>query len=194
MVTSFNANDVLRVQWINNERLLLAAGDAQEETGLARFSGWYAVNRDGSEGRQLTRGQMEFLGLPAGAGSDVFIASAGRTRYSADVYRLNTKTDRTALLSFDTGHRRSGQGWRAIQVVSPLYHADKLNAPVLLAYGASDQRVPLKHGNAFRAALDKNGKTYEWVVYSEEGHGFNKDENRFDFYRRVDSFMKKYLQ
>ena len=72
VVTSFNANDVLRVQWINNERLLLAAGDAQEATGLARFSGWYAVNRDGSEGRQLTRGQMEFLGLPAGAGSDVF--------------------------------------------------------------------------------------------------------------------------
>jgi dipeptidyl aminopeptidase/acylaminoacyl peptidase len=54
--------------------------------------------------------------------------------------------------------------------------------------------VPLKHGNEFRAALDKSGKTYEWVVYPEEGHGFNKDENRFDFYRRVDGFMKRYLQ
>ena len=71
---------------------------------------------------------------------------------------------------------------------------DKLKAPVLLAYGASDQRVPLKHGNEFRAALDKSGKTYEWVVYPEEGHGINKDENRFDFYRRVDGFMKRYLQ
>jgi len=46
----------------------------------------------------------------------------------------------------------------------------------------------------FRAALDKYGKTYEWVVYGNEGHGFNKDENRFDFYRRVDAFLKKYLQ
>ena len=78
--------------------------------------------------------------------------------------------------------------------VSPLANADKLKAPVLLAYGGSDNRVPIRHGNEFRAALDKYGKTYEWVVYRDEGHGFNKDENRFDFYRRVDAFLKKYLQ
>jgi dipeptidyl aminopeptidase/acylaminoacyl peptidase len=78
--------------------------------------------------------------------------------------------------------------------VSPLVNAEKLKAPVLLAYGAADIRVPLKHGQEFRAALDKYGKTYEWVVYSNEGHGFNKDENRFDFYRQVDAFLKKYLQ
>jgi dipeptidyl aminopeptidase/acylaminoacyl peptidase len=78
--------------------------------------------------------------------------------------------------------------------VSPLVNADKLKAPVLLAYGGRDQRVPIKHGNEFRAALDKYGKTYEWVEYRDEGHGFNKDENRFDFYRRVDAFLKKQLQ
>lgn len=77
--------------------------------------------------------------------------------------------------------------------VSPLANADKLKAPVLLAYGGLDTRVPFKHGYDFRAALDKYGKTYEWVVYAEEGHGFNRDENRFDFYRRVDAFLKKYL-
>jgi dienelactone hydrolase len=78
--------------------------------------------------------------------------------------------------------------------VSPLVNADKLKAPVLLAYGGRDQRVPIKHGNEFRAALDKYGKTYEWVEYHDEAHGFNKDENRFDFYRRVDAFLKKHLQ
>jgi len=81
-----------------------------------------------------------------------------------------------------------------LRAVSPLYNVDKLSAPVLLAYGAADRRVPLKHGSEFRAALDKYGKKYEWVVYNDEGHGFNKDENRFDFYRRVDVFLKKYLQ
>ena len=78
--------------------------------------------------------------------------------------------------------------------VSPLANADKLNVPVLLAYGGQDHRVPIKHGYDFREALDKYGKTYEWVLYSDEAHGFNKDENRFDFYRRVDAFLKKYLQ
>jgi dipeptidyl aminopeptidase/acylaminoacyl peptidase len=78
--------------------------------------------------------------------------------------------------------------------VSPLVNADKLKAPVLLAYGGRDQRVPIKHGDDFRTALDTYGKTYEWIVYRDEGHGFNYDENRFDFYRRVDAFLKKYLQ
>jgi dipeptidyl aminopeptidase/acylaminoacyl peptidase len=78
--------------------------------------------------------------------------------------------------------------------VSPLVNAAKLKAPVLLAYGGADHRVPIKHGNEFREALDKYGKTYEWILYSDEGHGFSKDENRFDFYRRVDAFLKKYLQ
>jgi len=78
--------------------------------------------------------------------------------------------------------------------VAPLANADKLKIPVLLAYGGQDPRVALRHGEEFRAALDKYGKTYEWVLYREEGHGFNRDENRFDFYRRVDAFLKKYLQ
>ena len=81
-----------------------------------------------------------------------------------------------------------------LRSVSPLLNAEKLKAPVLLAYGGRDTRVPIKHGKELRAALDKYGKTYEWVVYDDEGHGFNKDENRLDFYRRVDGFLKKYLQ
>src|SRR2546421_677887 len=88
----------------------------------------------------------------------------------------------------------SGDSRCRMRSVSPLANADKLKAPVLLAYGGSDNRVPIKHGNEFRAALDKYGKTYEWVVYRDEGHGLNRDENRFDFYRRVDAFLKKYLQ
>jgi dipeptidyl aminopeptidase/acylaminoacyl peptidase len=80
-----------------------------------------------------------------------------------------------------------------MRAVSPLFHADRIQAPLLLAYGAADVRVPLIHGNKMRSALDKNNKSYEWVVYSDEGHGFNKDENVFDFYRRVDAFLAKNL-
>lgn len=80
-----------------------------------------------------------------------------------------------------------------MRAVSPLYHADRIQAPLLLAYGAADERVPLIHGTRMRAALDKYNKPYEWVVYDDEGHGFNKDENRYDFYRRVDAFLSKNL-
>lgn len=77
--------------------------------------------------------------------------------------------------------------------VNPLDNADKVGAPILLAYGASDRRVPLAHGADFRAALDRAHKDYEWVVYADEGHGFNKDENLVDFYGRVEHFLGKYL-
>ena len=80
-----------------------------------------------------------------------------------------------------------------MRAVSPLYHADLIQAPLLLAYGASDQRVPVIHGNRMRSALDKYGKVYEWKVYSNEGHGFTKEDNVFDFYRRVDAFLAKNL-
>ncbi len=80
-----------------------------------------------------------------------------------------------------------------LRVVSPLYHADRIKAPLLLAYGASDRRVPMTHGNQMRSALDKYNKSYEWVVYPDEGHGFNKDEHKYDFYRRVDAFLAKHL-
>jgi len=77
--------------------------------------------------------------------------------------------------------------------ISPLDNADKVGVPVLLGYGASDVRVPLVHGTDFRAALDKYRKPYEWVVYPDEGHGFNKDENRYDLYGRVERFLAKHL-
>jgi dipeptidyl aminopeptidase/acylaminoacyl peptidase len=77
--------------------------------------------------------------------------------------------------------------------VNPLDNADKVGVPILLAYGALDVRVPPVHGTAFRAALDRYSKPYEWVVYAEEGHGFNRDENLFDFYHRVERFLAKYL-
>jgi dipeptidyl aminopeptidase/acylaminoacyl peptidase len=77
--------------------------------------------------------------------------------------------------------------------VNPLDNADKVGVPILLAYGAEDVRVPLVHGTDFRSALDKYHKPYEWVVYADEGHGFNRDENVFDFYNRVEKFLAKYL-
>jgi dipeptidyl aminopeptidase/acylaminoacyl peptidase len=80
-----------------------------------------------------------------------------------------------------------------IKATSPVELAARIKAPVLMAYGAADRRVPLVHGTAFRSALDRAGKEYEWVVYSDEGHGFSKDENLFDFYGRVERFLAKHL-
>jgi dipeptidyl aminopeptidase/acylaminoacyl peptidase len=77
---------------------------------------------------------------------------------------------------------------------SPARNADKIKAPVLLAMGEDDVRVPLIHGETMRDALKKAGKNVEFVTYAEEGHGFNKQENVVDFYTRIEKFLAKYLK
>lgn len=77
---------------------------------------------------------------------------------------------------------------------SAVKNAARIRAPLFLAYGSDDPRVPLVHGNEMRKALEANGKRFEWVVYPGEGHGFNKDENRKDFYTRALDFLVKETQ
>lgn len=76
---------------------------------------------------------------------------------------------------------------------SPLALAGRIKAPLLLAYGGMDRRVPLEHGERMRDALTKAGRPPEWLLYANEGHGWREDENRFDFWRRVEVFLAKHL-
>jgi dipeptidyl aminopeptidase/acylaminoacyl peptidase len=55
-------------------------------------------------------------------------------------------------------------------------------------------RVPQVHGDTYYSALTKAGKKVEYVVYKGEGHGFNKDENVFDFYKRLEKFFAENLK
>ena len=76
---------------------------------------------------------------------------------------------------------------------APLEHAADIRAPLLLAFGSEDRRVPLEHGTLMRDALRALGRDPEWVVYGGEGHGWLKVENRLDFWGRVERFLDKNL-
>ncbi len=72
---------------------------------------------------------------------------------------------------------------------SPLNFVENVRAPLLVAQGANDQRVPKSESDQFVEALKARGMQVEYVVYENEGHGFYIPENRFDFYRRVEKFL-----
>jgi dipeptidyl aminopeptidase/acylaminoacyl peptidase len=78
--------------------------------------------------------------------------------------------------------------------VSPALQGSRIKAPVLIAMGSEDVRVPLVHGESLRDAIRKNGGKAELVVYNGEAHGCNLDENVFDFYRRVEKFLAENLK
>ncbi|MDQ8204815.1 prolyl oligopeptidase family serine peptidase [Pelagicoccus sp. SDUM812003] len=79
------------------------------------------------------------------------------------------------------------------QKYSPIFYAERIQAPVLLVHGASDDRVEVGQSKALHKALLKAGKTSELVVDSWGRHGFIDEERRVDFYTKEFEFISKYV-
>jgi dipeptidyl aminopeptidase/acylaminoacyl peptidase len=84
---------------------------------------------------------------------------------------------------------------RAIfESVSPLKHADKILAPILLMHGDEDVRVPIEHSKKMMRAMDKYNIPYEWLLLENEGHGIYEAENQKKYYTKLIEFLAKYLR
>lgn len=77
---------------------------------------------------------------------------------------------------------------------SPLQNTDKLTQPLLIAHGAMDRRVPIVHATDLYSAVKSHNKNVEWIVYSDEGHGWYHENNRIDFWNHVETFLDKNLK
>ncbi|MBL7842277.1 MAG: S9 family peptidase [Cyclobacteriaceae bacterium] len=77
--------------------------------------------------------------------------------------------------------------------VSPVFHADKIKCPLLVAQGANDPRVNKDESDQMVAALRKRGIEVEYIVKDNEGHGFYNQENQFEFYGAMEKFFDKHL-
>ncbi len=76
---------------------------------------------------------------------------------------------------------------------SPLFKVDRIKAPLLIGQGANDPRVKQAESDQIVAALRKANKPVEYVVYTDEGHGFARPENRLHFYALAEAFLAKHL-
>jgi dipeptidyl aminopeptidase/acylaminoacyl peptidase len=76
---------------------------------------------------------------------------------------------------------------------SPVRRLDRLAAPLLIAHGERDERVHPKQSEELVTELQRLGKTFEYVTYPTEGHGFLRAGPQVDFYRRLERFLDWYL-
>ncbi len=76
---------------------------------------------------------------------------------------------------------------------SPALNADKIRTPLFIAQGANDPRVNKDESDQMVAALRSRGVEVEYMVKENEGHGFHNDENKFEFYERMESFLSLHL-
>lgn len=76
---------------------------------------------------------------------------------------------------------------------SPALNADKIRTPLFIAQGAHDPRVNKDESDQMVAALLARGIEVEYMVKDNEGHGFHNDENKFEFYERMEAFLEQHL-
>ena len=77
--------------------------------------------------------------------------------------------------------------------ISPLFHADRIRVPLIIAQGANDPRVNEREAEQMVRAMRERGLEVTYVLYPDEGHGFARPENRLDFYGRVEEFLAEQL-
>ena len=80
-----------------------------------------------------------------------------------------------------------------LREVSPVFHVDKIKSALFIAQGANDPRVNKDESDQMVEAMKERGIEVEYMVKDNEGHGFRNEENRFDFYRAMERFLKKHL-
>ena len=78
--------------------------------------------------------------------------------------------------------------------VSPLFHADQIRKPLIVLQGANDPRVLKAESDDIVAAARKNGVPVEYVIFSDEGHGFTKKKNQIEGWKAVLDFLDKHLK
>ena len=76
---------------------------------------------------------------------------------------------------------------------SPLFKADQIRVPLLVAQGANDPRVKQAESEQIVQAVRKKGKEVEYLVFPDEGHGFARPENRVAFYAAAEQFLARHL-
>ena len=76
---------------------------------------------------------------------------------------------------------------------SPLSKVNAITKPLLIGQGKNDPRVKVAESDQIVAAMRKNGKPVEYVLYPDEGHGFQRPENRLHFFAVTEQFLAKHL-
>jgi len=77
--------------------------------------------------------------------------------------------------------------------ISPLYHVENIKSPLLIGHGANDPRVKQAEADQIASSMKEKGIPVEYILYSDEGHGFARPDNRIDFNGRTELFLAKHL-
>jgi dipeptidyl aminopeptidase/acylaminoacyl peptidase len=89
----------------------------------------------------------------------------------------NTEEYRRDLRRAEYGDERDPAMKAVFDRISPLNNASKITAPLFVAQGKNDPRVPYTEAEQIVQAVRGNGQPVWYLLYADEGHGFQKKAN-----------------
>ncbi|CAM3770663.1 S9 family peptidase [Mucilaginibacter galii] len=75
------------------------------------------------------------------------------------------------------------------RAISPVFHADKIKAPLLIFQGAKDPRANISELNQFVRELQKNNVQVKYVLKDNERSFFKSEHNRMEMYGEIEKFL-----
>ncbi len=76
---------------------------------------------------------------------------------------------------------------------SPLYKADQIRIPVLIAQGANSVRIPRSQSDRVVDVLKRNNVEHTYLLFEDEGHYISRPQNRMELYAEAEGFLAKHL-
>lgn len=156
-----------------------------------------------AEQRELDESRVAIVGASYGG----YIALASAVHYSdrlrAAVDRVgisnfvtfleNTQDYRREMRRYEYGDERDPEMRAFLESISPLNNVDKIKIPLFVQQGNNDPIVPRTESEQMVNALRERGQTVWYMNALNEGHGYEKKENRDLYQQATFLFLQKYL-
>ena len=97
------------------------------------------------------------------------------------------------LFKIRVGDWTSEEGKADLLARSPLTKVDQIVRPLLIGQGANDPRVKQAEADQIVEAMKERGIPVSYVLYPDEGHGFQRPVNNLSFFAATEAFLSAHL-
>ncbi|MGY8661252.1 S9 family peptidase [Bradyrhizobium sp. UFLA05-109] len=91
------------------------------------------------------------------------------------------------------GDPRTEEGRKLLAERSPINRVDNIKKPMLIFHGANDVRCKVAESDTIVAAMQAKNIPVTYIVYPDEGHGFQRPPNQFSHLAITEAFLARHL-
>jgi dipeptidyl aminopeptidase/acylaminoacyl peptidase len=91
------------------------------------------------------------------------------------------------------GDIKTEEGRKELLDRSPITKVHEIKKPLLIGQGANDPRVKQAESDQIVRAMEEKNIPVIYALYSDEGHGFARPENRMSFFALTEYFLHEHM-